>query len=213
MKYDAIIVLGGGVRGGSKVPEWVEKRIEKAIELYKKQNNAYIIATSAYTVHKRPFLDKMGFPLTDADAIASILVSNGIQPKKILREMFSRDTVGNAFFTRIMHTDIVNLGRLCIITSDFHMRRARKIFDWIFSLSPRAIKYQIDFCATENTGLDVDEIKARAEREKEGVEKIRKLPGSIKTLKDFHHWFFTEHKAYSLNGQIEKLSDKLLESY
>ncbi len=127
--------------------------------------------------------------------------------------MFSRDTIGNAFFTRIMHTDIMNLKNLCIITSDFHIERTREIFKWVFRLSPVTLKYKIDFCATENTGLSKDEIEARSEREKENTKKIKRLAGKIKTMKHFHQWIFTEHKAYSMNGQVEKLSRKILKGY
>jgi hypothetical protein len=35
------------------------------------------------------------------------------------------DTIGNAWFTRIMHTDITGVRNLLVVTSDFHLPRSQ----------------------------------------------------------------------------------------
>jgi len=60
----------------------------------------------------------------------------------------SYDTIGNALFTRQMHTDVMNWRRLLILTSKFHMKRSKAIFDWVFSLDPPSTPYQLSFYGT-----------------------------------------------------------------
>ena len=46
------------------------------------------------------------------------------------------DTIGNAAFARLMHSDIRGWRSLLVITSASHMARTRRIFDWVFTLPP-----------------------------------------------------------------------------
>ena len=45
------------------------------------------------------------------------------------------DTIGNAYFARLLHTDVVpHVRRLAIVTNTWHMPRVRAVFDHIFAL-------------------------------------------------------------------------------
>ena len=46
----------------------------------------------------------------------------------------SLDTIGNAFFLRTIHTDVLGVRRLLLITNKWHMARAMAIFEAVFAL-------------------------------------------------------------------------------
>ncbi len=58
-QFDAVIVPGGGVRSGGKLPPWVENRFDRALEI---AAGGYIIALSAGTVHRPRRWMKPGDP-------------------------------------------------------------------------------------------------------------------------------------------------------
>lgn len=194
-RYDAIIVLGGGVRDGGELPLWVQLRLNKAIELA--NNTDYIIVTTAYTPHKPPVLDENGFPIFESVAMANYLIKKGINPNKILTERVSVDTIGNAYFTRLIHTDQLDLKKLLIITSDFHMPRSKAIFRFIFNLSSPSIQYQLFFESIPDNDLDPEIINPRKIKEENSLNFFLKQMENIKSLKDFHNWIFSDHKGYS----------------
>jgi uncharacterized SAM-binding protein YcdF (DUF218 family) len=71
--------------------------------------------------------------ITIADAFKKyILDTANISEKKILVEPNSRDTVGDAFFTKINFSNLYNWRKLIIVTSDYHTSRTQKIFNFIY---------------------------------------------------------------------------------
>ena len=113
-KYDAIIIPGGGVRENGALPLWVTRRLDRAVELH---SGEYIITLSAGTVHKTAILNESGFPVFESAAGANYLLKQGMKPEKILSETISYDTIGNAYFARIIHVDPMELRKLLVITS------------------------------------------------------------------------------------------------
>ncbi len=75
-EFDAIVVLGGGVRDGGVLPPWSEARFDLALE---RDCGTPFVALSQAMVHRS---SRRGFwwrlPL---------------------------DTIGNAYFTKILHVD------------------------------------------------------------------------------------------------------------
>jgi len=213
--YDAIIVPGGGVREGGIVPPWVKNRLDRAIEFHQQD---YIIALSAGTTHKPPLLDAAGFPIFEAVAGARYLVEHGVEPEKILCETTSYDTMGNAYFSRVIHVEPRLFKQLLIITSHFHMPRTKAIFQWIYSLSQAGMDspiYQLSFEAVPDVNDDLDGtvIQARAEKEERGLERVFMLQEKIRTLEDFHRWLFTRHGAYAVATPPVRLSGSILSTY
>ena len=67
-------------------------------------------------------------------------LSLGIPEMNILAEEKSKDTLGNAFFTKITYLEKYNWKNVIVITSDFHLNRTKFLFDNV--LGPQyAIKY------------------------------------------------------------------------
>jgi uncharacterized SAM-binding protein YcdF (DUF218 family) len=172
--YEAVVVLGGGPAKDGSLPEWVKRRCDAAVELYKcceqvrsaqalqgreSDDRLIIITTSAGTFHTPNVIDKDGFPITEARASSNYLVAHGVKHPDILEEtsgghpfppsqiracdvyretlmhinmlipcvlaVAAWDTIGNAWFTRTMHTDVLGIRRFLVITSDFHLLRSQ----------------------------------------------------------------------------------------
>ena len=133
MSVEATLIPGGGLTATGEVPSWVAARLDRAIAMYQGE---YLIPLSAGTTHKPPPLDEQGFPVLEAIAAARYLAEQGIPPARILPEICSLDTIGNAYFARVIHTDPLGLSTLRVITSAFHMPRTQAIFEWVFHISP-----------------------------------------------------------------------------
>lgn len=208
--YDAILIPGGGLTKEGRLPEWSKQRLDKALEIY---GGEYIITLSAGTVHKPPVLDKKEFPLFESSVAASYLVKKGINPTKVLREWASYDTVGNAFFTRVIHTDPRGWRKLLVISSEFHLARTQDIFDWIFTLDKPKPPYELKFISVTDEGIDPRILLPRIEKEKASLESLQKVKERIVNLEEFHMWMFTNHGAYTVAAKPLRESGDILKSY
>lgn len=151
-RYEAVVLLGGGpANKDGTLPEWVKRRCDLVLHLYKCCSEARaahqrdrpdtkerppmsIITTSAGTAHTPNAVDPEGFHVSEARASSQYLVMHGVRPADIFEESAAWDTIGNAWFTRVMHTDITGMRSLLVVTSDFHLARSQAIFEWIFGL-------------------------------------------------------------------------------
>ena len=89
------------------------------------------------------------------------LVRSGIDESRILTERWSHDTIGNAYFTRIIHTNQLNLKKILIITSEFHMPRSKAIFKWVFGLNNSFLnQYKLSFDTSSDLGLNSEIINS-----------------------------------------------------
>lgn len=210
--YDAVIILGGGVRKNGSLPIWVYRRLRKALEF--KDKTKYFITSSAYTINKKPVLNKMGFPVNESVKMGELLVKSGIDISRIITERWSHDTIGNAYFTRLIHTDQLNLKKLLIITSEFHMPRSKAIFEWIFGLNNSFFKpYKLDFESVSDFKINSKIINPRIEKEQKSLHKLFEIKNKITNLKQFHQWLFNKHGAYALKFNRDKNSAQTLKSY
>eukprot|EP00960_Hanusia_phi_P068252 766797-Hanusia_phi.AAC.4 len=174
---DGIIVAGGGQTDKGPPPH-VVLRLEKAVQIYNSRTpKPYIITQGRGTPHKPSPLDDRGFEIHEASMNAKWLIDHGVDPSDILEESASMETVGNAYFVRALHTDVLQLHRLVVINNFWHMPRCKAVFDHVFSVP--------------NDGPNDGVLKLRLEREKKSLPNY--LPEStwakkIKTLRDLHKW-------------------------
>jgi vancomycin permeability regulator SanA len=203
---DAIIVLAGGTRG--LLPcLWTKQRMDVAIELFSGKEN--IILVSGGTSHKLPYIYN-GRPIYESEIMCRYLIEKGIPASRILRNSVSFDTVGNAFYSRVIHTDPAELYNLKIVTSEFHLKRSIAIFSHIFSLKPNRC-YSLDFIASDDHEIDSKTISERLNREKTSFENLSFL--HIETIKDMHKWVYSKHEVYASNLNIKKAKGYVLNSY
>ncbi len=208
--YDAILIPGGGVRAGGELPPWSIARLERALEI---ESGELIITLSAGNVHVPPPLDEDGFPILESHAAARYLLARGIPSERILTETCSLDTIGNAFFVRLLHVDPLHLRRLLVITSKFHMARTQFIFHWVFSLDSPSEGYELHFEATPNDGLDAETLSAREEKEGQSLDLVHTLSQTINCLPMLHHWLFNEHGAYAVGKLPQRARGNSRDSY
>ncbi len=212
LKYDALIVLCGGLAKNGAPNPWVLRRLDKVLAI---RNQArFILIPGRSTPYKPPHLSKEGFPEDESVISAEYLLKRGTSKKKIFLQRLSVDTIGDAFFTRLILTDPMKLKKILVITSDHHMPRAKKIFERIFSLKPLSFRYHLGFLTASDKNLDPKTINARAKKEKEHLSVFLKHTKSLKTMPSFHRWLFTRHGAYSFGGKIWTIKNpNLLKSY
>lgn len=209
-EFDVILVPGGGVRPGGTVPPWTRARLDHALRLRKDEP---VIALSAGTVHRPPPLDENGFPIFESMAAARYLIEQGMDPNRVLIETCSYDTIGNAYFSRVIHIEPGNYQRLLVITSEFHMPRTESVFRWVFGLDTGNQHYQLHFESVPDEGISRDALCSRYEKEKNSLNQFMETREKIHTLNQLHQWLFMNHDAYSLSRSPEKASGKILETY
>jgi len=192
--FQAVIVPGGGLFSDGEVRPWVANRLEAAIGF----SCDYIITLSAGTTHKPPPQDSGAFPVFESIAAARYLIRRGVALNRLLTESCSYDTIGNAYFARVIHTDVLRLQRLLIVTSEFHMPRTQAIFKWVFRLAPCVCDYELSFLAVPNVGMDESALSARLEKENTSLASLDNLSARLETLPQLHAWLFTEHSAYAV---------------
>ncbi len=189
---DLIIVPGGGVRADGSLPLWSQSRFDRALQI---RRNEPILCLSAGTVHKRG-------PLLESVAGARYLLGKGLHPESILLENASWDTIGNAFFARVIHTDLRRWRKLLVVNSAFHMQRTEAIFRWVFSMAPHQ-GYELGFETVPDVGMPEEDLEFRRARERRSLLRVEMLRPQISTISEMHQFLFTAHDAYSADGTLK----------
>ena len=209
-RFDGVLIPGGGFCPDGTLPLWTQRRLEQA--LYYPQAR-YFIPLSAGSTHKPSPLNAQGFPLLESVVAGEYLCDRGIPAERILTEASSYDTIGNAFFARIIHTDIRRLHRLLVITSEFHRARTQAIFEWIFGLDSPDVPYQLTFISTANDGIAADALAARVAKEAAGLARVKILRSRLQNLAEVHQWLYSEHAAYALGKAPSPVLTKAIDTY
>ena len=116
-------------------------RIDIAYQTFlNSKNSSYIILSGGKKAHIN----------SEASAMRDFIVSQypEILPTLLLEER-SKDTLENAFFTKVIHIDPLEIKHVTIITNSFHMPRAKQIFTNLFNPS-----YQLEFIEAANPEVD-----------------------------------------------------------
>ncbi|NEQ43877.1 MAG: YdcF family protein [Leptolyngbya sp. SIOISBB] len=208
---DAVLIPGGGLAASGDVLPWVQARLERAIAL--RPSPQFFIPLSAGTPHKPPPMDVHGFPILESVAAAHYLQHRGIEGARILPETVSLDTVGNAYFARLQHIEPLQLRRLHVITSAFHLPRTQAIFEWVFALSPCHQPVHLTFEAVPNIGMVDPALQARCDLEQASLAKFQTLQTRFTQLAEVHRWLYREHGAYAIAQTPQKLNNEALGTY
>jgi len=126
-KIDGVIILGGGLTSGGRLSRESVKRLLAGINLFKANHAKHLILSGNGSWQHRLPLSK-----TEASLMETLAIEKGISKKVILKDTKSLDTIGNAYFTKVL-IDKYKLGKtFLIVTSDYHLKRARWLFTEIF---------------------------------------------------------------------------------
>lgn len=193
--YDAVIVLSGGLQKDGTPQPWVQARLDAAVPFT--TETTFVILNSRGTVYKKPPLTEAGMPIDESLASATYLVKNhGIDPKKILLDSWSYDTMGNAFFALVNHVIPRRMESVLVITSEFHMPRTRVVFDHIFGLPDTPVR--VEYLTSPNLGMTHEAVVARMEKELNSIRSYQKINvPRITTLEQLYVFMFSEHNAYA----------------
>jgi len=211
---DAIIVLCGG----SHLPPWSLLRFDAAIGIHTLLANTYstgdvelptkIVVSGGGSPHVAPWV-------VDADSAAPHVVhestegcqymrSKGYQGP-LMKEISSYDTIGNAFFVRMLFTEPAGWERVVVVTSKWHMERTRRVFEYVMRLRPSAHrKIHMVFVATDDGALPGEALQTRVDLERRSLEAMEKALPATDQMSVFHTWLMSRHQQYDEYGPKER---------
>jgi uncharacterized SAM-binding protein YcdF (DUF218 family) len=203
---DAIIVLAGGINNDGSLPDLPRRRVDGGIAHFNNKESSVLIMTGKYGF----WLDwTKEIPLrSEAQAMKEYAVSQGVPQQNIFLDERSKDTLGNAYFTKVDILEPHNWKKVIVITSDFHYERTKFIFDLV--LGP---DYEIEYDLVE-TGLSPEKVEALHAQEVKTVSILKEItgkdiiPGDTEAVKNV---LFTKHPGYADNPEYtyEKLREML----
>ena len=220
---DAVIVLGGGLRVPfdpiaqplGDIPPWAVRRLDGAAQIRQSFGEKTKIAISGGgSPHGLPVIHpETGQVVHEGTAYAEYLImTHAISPLQILKESSSYDTVGNGYFSAMIHAVPSSWRNVIIVTSEFHMPRSRAIFEKVYELVNDSVlrgsgkDIALTFAAVSDDGLfDEDPLvlEARKEKERESIATWKKNTDWMTSLHEFHEWFYATHLCYSCSRQNE----------
>jgi hypothetical protein len=212
-RCQAVLVLGGGLTSQGEPTPWVVPRLNRALEY---SGDPLIVVLGAGTPHKPPPLDAAGFPVHECSAMARYLMEQGCPAERIVMEAYSADTIGNAYFARVIHAEPRGWNRLAVITSAFHMRRTEAIFRRVFAL-PSAHRgsnsFALEFSQVEDEGLDQESIASRVTRERRSLTSWLWRSQQLQSMSELSQWIFSEHECYAANKIPQRVAGAVAQSY
>lgn len=153
MTEKLIVTVGGGFGENGILPVWVQNRLNLANELFLRNPGTKILLSGL----------GLGNP-AESEALVmkrELLKRSSIPPEKILLEEKSLDSLGNAYYSRLI-AESLNASSLIVITSQFHMDRIKFLFKWVFGNSSK-----ITFAAAPDSGVNPESLQLRIGLEKE----------------------------------------------
>ncbi len=153
-----IIVLGSRNDASGQLSTTALARAETALAEYQRRPGCKLLLTGGYGSHfnttARPH----------ASYVAEFLTSRGVPPADIMEFAESSNTIEDAILAkRVLERHAVD--ELTVVSSDFHVPRARLIFERVFPA--QAIQF-----IEAPAGLEPDEYERACQREQESIRKI-----------------------------------------
>ncbi|MBF8249797.1 MAG: hypothetical protein HW400_398 [Candidatus Levybacteria bacterium] len=193
--YDVILTLGNGLTEDWKLPGIVASRLKKVADLYLQKIAGKIIVCGRWSINWD--IEGIQPPTTEAEEMRKTLLSLGVANQDIIKEEWSRDTIGNAYFSKINIIEPNNFKKILVVCSDFHLQRAQFLFRKIIGS-----EYRMDFITTPTESSHDPKFM----KMEEGV-----LQRQIKFLKDMKDGddLYLKTRLYDDPYYQEKRSEKI----
>ena len=204
MKLDAIIILGAGLTKSYQLPKEAIQRCDKAIELFHKELPNYIICSGKYS-----YKFKISPPTTEAKLMRKYLIKNKIPRNKIIKEEHSKDTFGNAYFTRKYVVDPKKCKNIAIVTSDYHIPKSTFLFRKVYGRN-----YTLHFLSAKSSHSK-KEFQRLQKREAMVKNILQKYLSKIKDgdLKGLSKFLYSNHPIYKgKSGPIFSLFVRMIKA-
>lgn len=150
MKYDVIVVLAGGITNQQTLPESVKKRILLAKKLYSKKLSSKILMSGKWST----YWDKLPPTHTEAELMKQYAIKIGIPKTAIFLEEYSQNTFENVLYVSKLFLEPKKWEKVLVITSDFHVQRAKIIFNKNVSK-----QYNIDFLGSHGNEKGIKKLQ------------------------------------------------------
>lgn len=193
-----IVILGGGIDKNGNFPQYVKKRLDKAIEIFEKNKNSKILVSGKYSfLYPKNLIP----PITEAQAMKNYLIKRGILKKNIFLENKSKDTMSNAYYAKKTYFILKKEKKAKIITSEFHLPRVKYIFKKVFG---KDYKFQYIPVSSNLNKKSAEKVK---KRQKELLKKTKEI---LNEMKGGDHNFL-KNKFYKLKYYREKRPDWVID--
>ena len=191
------------------------RRLRRAAELYKQQwastgTPPAIICNGGGTTHKPRFVDSNGYAVPEAALMGQQLLGMGVREADIYPEGYSDDTIGNAFFLRVMHLDPrPEWSRLRVVTSAFQMDRTKATYSWVMGLTPLPAakrRYELAYETVDDDGaVPPHVLNSRIAREATSLRNFESGELVRNTrLSELHKFINLQHDGYTVCGVLSK---------
>ncbi len=177
-----VVCLSHEVTDSNNLSYDSKRRIDFACKLFKDDKCDVLITTG--WKYRRDMKNSLAKVM--ADRAKKI---HKIPDSKIILETSSKDTVGEAVFIRkILRSS--DIKKIKVVTSDWHLNRAKEIFDFVFFNE----SFSIEFKTIKGTKKS-----ARTERKNNSIEIFRDtfLPLQERSLESIYNRMIDSHKLYS----------------
>lgn len=200
-----IICLGGGIADDGGLREHVKLRVQCAVDLAREDDDAVIIFSSSFTLNKAPKLSESGYPISEASAMYASAKQLRYKGQAYCEQQ-SHDTIGSAYFTFSDFVSFLRPEKIQIVTSDFHIERAKFIYLHVSSL----FNYNGIFEFIETSSNISNE---RISKELKSLQEYKNTWSKLSTICQFRKSLFTLHENYNEIFASSALNQNILDSY
>lgn len=123
--YDAVVILACGINEDGTLPDDPKASVGIGADLYNVGKTPLLIMSGnlSYKANFRP-------PISESEAMYAYAQEVGIPAEALLVENDSKDTLGNAYFTKVNFLIPRNLDRIAVVLGPNHsLERVQYIFD------------------------------------------------------------------------------------
>ena len=151
-----VIVLSHLITKDGLLKNESKSRADKALKVVVKENAKYLI-TCGWDYRKDS-------NICLADAFNNYLKNKILKGCSIINQRFSRDTVGDAIFCKMvidfLKIDLDNKSKIIVVSSDYHIERVKYIFSKVFGFKIEYVKTPI----RNSNSFENDKILKREKR-------------------------------------------------
>lgn len=125
MSFDAVIVLANEMDSNGNLNDESKARANEAVKIFNKNSPKFLVTCGWNYRNDTEIKIAEAFKKYISDDL-------GFNNDLIMTEPNSRDTVGEAYFTKINLAKPFHWKNLCVVTSDYHVLRTQEIFNYIY---------------------------------------------------------------------------------
>ena len=122
-RFDAIVVLGHRVSADGRPGQELALRLERGLHLLREEASPVLLLSGG----RDP-----GEPVSAAEAMYRVAIEEGVAPDRLLAAPEPRSTLQEALASRLGFAGPRRWRGLIVVTSAYHVPRARRTFDLVY---------------------------------------------------------------------------------